>query len=111
SYSGAAPADSPVARQLSHPMKIAINAISIRQGGSVTTLEKLLSEFVKLRPQHEYHLIANNALRAANLPRDRRLHYHYFVWAEHSQLLIVLWYLIALPGWLKRNRIDVLFSH
>jgi glycosyltransferase involved in cell wall biosynthesis len=91
-------------------MKIAINALTIRHGGSLVALQKLLSGFVELRPAHEYHLIASSALRKA-MPDDPKLHIHYFAWAERYQLLTVLWYLIVLPFWLKRHQIDVLHSH
>ena len=92
-------------------MNIAINALTIRKGGSVTTLQKLLGGFLEIGEDHQYQLIANGALRDAGLPRDQKVHYHYFAWAEHRRLLTVLWYLIVLPAWLRRNRIDVLFSH
>lgn len=37
-------------------LKIAINAISLRKGGTVIALDKLLSRLVETAPQREYHV-------------------------------------------------------
>src|SRR5512141_1592540 len=91
-------------------MKIAINAISIKEGGSAVVLDRLLDEFVQLRPEIEYHVIASTSLPNFSALRYPRVRLHYFPWAEKSFLLVILWYMLALPFWLRRQRIDVLFS-
>lgn len=92
------------------PMRIAINAISIRNGGPAVALEKLLGSFLQLRPDYEYHLILSHALDDLPAIRHKSVRCYYFNWAERHPLFTGLWYLFVLPIWLARKRIDVLFS-
>jgi glycosyltransferase involved in cell wall biosynthesis len=91
-------------------MRIAINAISVKEGGGVVAFEKLLAQFVRIKPDYEYHVIANRALPHFPCIDHRSVHLHRFQWAEWNYLFGSLWYLLVLPSWLKRRRIDVLFS-
>lgn len=90
-------------------MKIAINAISIIRGGGLVVLRKLISGFLELAPDHEYHVIANSTLPdfEKTYPQVR---VHRFEWAEGNYLKIWFWYVAVLPVWLARQHIDVLFS-
>ncbi|SRR5579875_301481 len=91
-------------------MRIAINALTIREGGGLVALEKLLSEFIRLKPEYEYYLIASKALPRLHCLEHKTVHRCHFVWAERNFPMITLWYLAVLPAWLQRKRIDVLFS-
>jgi glycosyltransferase involved in cell wall biosynthesis len=91
-------------------LRVAINAISTIHGGAAVALEKLLTQFVILRPQHEFHVIANTTLLESARIRHPNVKFHHFAWAQRSYLRTSLWYMTALPLWLKHHRIDVLFS-
>jgi glycosyltransferase involved in cell wall biosynthesis len=91
-------------------MKIAINALTVREGGGLVALEKLLSQFVRLKPEYEYYIIASKALPRLRCMEHETVHRCHFVWAERNLPMLSLWYLAVLPAWLQRNRVDVLFS-
>jgi len=91
-------------------MRIAINAISVKEGGGIVALEKLLTQFVRLKPEYEYHLIANQAFPHLSCMEHESVRRYEFLWAERNLPMISLWYLTVLPAWLRRKRIDVLFS-
>jgi glycosyltransferase involved in cell wall biosynthesis len=91
-------------------MRIAINAISVKEGGGAVVLEKLLTQFVRLKPEYEYHVIASHALPSLPCIRHQSVYRYEFEWVEQSYLLGSLWYLLVLPAWLRSKRIDVLFS-
>lgn len=91
-------------------MRIAINAISVKEGGGIVALEKLLAEFVRLKPEHEYYVIANHSVPFLPGTERDNVHRCQFGWAERNYLLGSLWYLLVLPPWLKSKHIDVLFS-
>ncbi|SRR5579885_2987349 len=91
-------------------MRIAINALTVREGGGLVALEKLLSQFVRLKPEYQYYVIASQALPDLPCLEHEAVRRCEFVWAERSYSTISLWYLTVLPAWLRKNRIDVLFS-
>ncbi len=91
-------------------MKIAINALTVREGGSLVALEKLLNQFVRLKPEYEYHVIASQALPYLSFMDHHAVRRYNFPWAERNLPMVSLWYLAVLPAWLRKNRIDVLFS-
>jgi|SRR5579885_1040092 glycosyltransferase involved in cell wall biosynthesis len=91
-------------------MRIAINALTVREGGGLVALEKLLAQFVRLKPEYEYHVIASRTLPYMSCMEHATVRRHQFVWAERNLPMIGLWYLAILPAWLRKNRIDVLFS-
>ena len=91
-------------------MRIAINALSVREGGGSVAFEKLLGQFVRLKPEYEYHVITSQALPHFPCTKHKSVQRHQFVWAEQNYLFGSLWYLFVLPLWLRRNKIDVLFS-
>ena len=90
-------------------MKIAINAVSLRRGGAVTVLHKLLSQFVEFGPQHEYHILANESLPRI-LDGHPQVRYHRFNLIEGSYARTALWHAAVLSRWFARERVDVLFS-
>jgi glycosyltransferase involved in cell wall biosynthesis len=91
-------------------MRIAINAISVKDGGGIVALEKLLAQFVLLKPEYEYHVIANQAFPRLSCMEHQSVRRYEFPWAERNLPMMSLWYLAVLPAWLRRKRIDVLFS-
>ena len=90
-------------------MKIAINAVSLRKGGAVTVLHKLLSQFVEFGPQHEYHVLANGSLPRI-LDGHPQVRYHRFNWIDASYARTALWHAVVLSRWCAREHVDVLFS-
>jgi glycosyltransferase involved in cell wall biosynthesis len=91
-------------------MRIAINALTVREGGSLVALEKLLSQFVRLKPEYEYYIIASTALPSLRCLEHETVHLCHFKWAERNLPMLSLWYLAVLPAWLRKKHIDVLFS-
>src|SRR5690348_7084558 len=91
-------------------MRIAINALTVKDGGGLVALEKLLSQFVRLEPEYEYYVIASQTLPDLSCMEHQTVRRCEFVWAERNYSTIGLWYLTILPAWLRKNRIDVLFS-
>jgi glycosyltransferase involved in cell wall biosynthesis len=91
-------------------MNIAINAISVKTGGSALVLRKLLEKFVVLRDDCEYYVIVNSSLLDCPCAEHPRIHIYTFPWMEKNFLLTGFWYLAVLPRWLKRRSIDILFS-
>jgi glycosyltransferase involved in cell wall biosynthesis len=90
-------------------MKIAINALTLRKGGTLVVLNKLLTGFVEIAPDNEYHVLANLATPAA-LEGNPQVKYHHFDWTNASYARVAFWYVAVLPLWLRRHKIDVLFS-
>ena len=91
-------------------MRIAINALTVREGGGLVALEKLLNQFIRLKPEYEYYVIASQALPQLSFMEHQAVHRCNFLWAERNLSTISLWHLLVLPAWLRKNRIDVLFS-
>jgi glycosyltransferase involved in cell wall biosynthesis len=91
-------------------MRIAINALTVREGGSLVALEKLLAQFVRLKPEYEYYVIASQALPRLRCMEHQTVRRCHFAWAERNLPMTSLWYLAVLPAWLRKNHIDVLFS-
>jgi glycosyltransferase involved in cell wall biosynthesis len=91
-------------------MKIAINAISVKEGGGIVALEKLLTQFIRLKPEYEYHVIASQAFPDLNCLRHNSVRRYQFPWAERSLPMMGLWYMAVLPAWLRMKHVDVLFS-
>ena len=91
-------------------MKIGINAISIRKGGGVVVLGRLLSNFVRLHPEHQYFLTASEALAADVIPQSPAVTVRWFPEAKRSYTRMIAWHLVTLPALLEREQIDVFFS-
>lgn len=91
-------------------MRIAINAISLRKGGVLVALDKLLQQFSRLKPNYEFHVVVGEPMPQLSQLDNPNVHYHRFRWADKDYARGGLWYLTVLPIWLRRQRIDVLFS-
>ncbi len=91
-------------------MKIAVNAISLRKGGTVIAVGKLLSRLAELQPEHEYHVLADAKMPAVLKVDHPSVRYHYFSWIGRSHFRVAIWYALILPFWLRRESVDVLFS-
>lgn len=91
-------------------LKILINAMSLKVGGGLVVLVRLLEECLDLHPEHEWHLVANPQVVDLLRKKFPAVHCHVFLWAERSPLHNTIFYLWALNRLAKRLRADVLFS-
>jgi len=91
-------------------MKVLINAISIKEGGSLVVFRSLLKEFVAQRPDISWHVAVNSQVE--NMPELKlpNVHSHIFHSAERTPLHVKWWYNIVLPKLIKQIDADVLFS-
>lgn len=72
-------------------------------------LDQLLSRFVEIAPQHQYHVLASESLPAV-LDRHPQILYHRFNWTDASYWRTALWQSLVLSRWCAREHVDVLFS-
>lgn len=88
---------------------IAINAISIKEGGSLVVLENLLREMVSARPTWKWHVAINEDGRA-RLPDIDRVTFQ--VWPAHrlAGRRVRIWYETELVDMIGRVNADLLFS-
>ncbi len=87
------------------PMRIAVNAFSARLGGGQTYLRNLF-EHLPVRDDIEVLVFASPGL---NLPPHPRVTLVGTRWPTTNPVLRALWERLVLPGWLRRQGIDVLF--
>ncbi|KAA6183951.1 glycosyltransferase family 4 protein [Thiohalocapsa marina] len=90
-------------------MRVLINAVSIKDGGSLVLLVRLLAAMLERDPSVEWQVVVHPAV-AARLPRHERVRTLTFDWAERTPAHLLYWYNIALPWLIRRLRPDVLFS-
>ncbi len=90
--------------------RLAINAISIKEGGSVVVLEKLIKEFLRSKQDIHILVVTNTRLTSPEVLENPRVQTVYFQWAERVGILTIIWYLIWLPIWLVFRRVEILFS-
>lgn len=93
------------------PTRIGINAVLLTRGGAAVALDKLLSEFVRLRPELEYHVVFGRTLPALASMEHKSVHRYLSHFAGKGQFSFALWHFVGLPIWLIRHRIDTLFTH
>lgn len=91
--------------RLTPPLRIAVNAFSARLGGGQTYLRNLFSHLPG-RDDIEVFVFAPPGL---DLPPHPRVVMVGTRWPTTNPLLRALWERFALPRWLRRERIDVLF--
>lgn len=91
-------------------MRVAVNAVSLRKGGTAIAVSKLLSHLVDIAPEHEYHVLADEPLPPMLSLAHPSVRYHRFPWLGRGGARTALWYSFVLPFWLRREAIDVLFS-
>ena len=73
-------------------------------------LDKLLQQFSRLRPNYEFHVVLGEPMPQLTELNNPNVHYHRFRCGDGDYARTGLWYLTVLPMWLRRQRIDVLFS-
>lgn len=88
---------------------VVINAISIKEGGSLVVLKKLLCAMFELKPDWQWH-IATNCLAADTLSTCPGTICHIFPDSKISSAKVRLWYEVDLPRLLQRVKADILFS-
>lgn len=87
---------------------IVINAISVREGGSLVVLRELLAGMSALRPYWRWHVVVNS--EAPVLPALPNTEYLRFPAVDRSGLRTRLRYEAGLPALLAQVDADVLFS-
>ena len=89
---------------------VLINAISVREGGSLVVLQNLLAGMVHLRPEWQWHVATNSEARALQ-PDLQNTTFHVFPDHQIAGCKVRLWYEIGLPRLIKQVKADLLFSH
>jgi glycosyltransferase involved in cell wall biosynthesis len=88
---------------------IVINAISVKEGGSLVVLRELLSGMSAIRPQWHWHVVVNSEVTNP-LPELPNIAYLRFPKLDRSGFRTRLWYETVLPALLERLGADLLFS-
>lgn len=91
-------------------MKVLINAISIKEGGSRVVLGKLLQHMTAIDDTTQWHVAANARLRGCKELQLPRIVPHFFGDTELAPMYIWCWYNRTLPKLLIETGADVLFS-
>lgn len=90
-------------------MRVMINALSVKEGGTLVVLDRLLRAMMVQDPGVEWLVVANPRV-AHLLPYDSKIRLLVFDWAERSAVHLQYWYQSTLPVLVRRLRPDVLFS-
>lgn len=88
---------------------IVINAISVREGGSLVVLQNLLAGMVHLRLDWQWHVATNSKARAL-LPDLYNTVFHVIPDHKFAGWKVRLWYETGLPHLVKQVKGDLLFS-
>jgi glycosyltransferase involved in cell wall biosynthesis len=88
---------------------VVINAISVKEGGSLVVLRELLACMSTIRPQWRWHVVVNSQV-ANPLPERPNVEYLRYPEVDRSGLRTRLWYETGLPRLLHRVGADILFS-
>lgn len=88
---------------------IVINAISVKEGGSLVALQNLLEGMVLLRPEWQWH-VATNSEAHARLPDLHNTVFHVFPERVYAGWKVRLWYETGLPRLARQVKADLLFS-
>jgi glycosyltransferase involved in cell wall biosynthesis len=88
---------------------IVINAVSVREGGSLVVLRELLPLMVQARADWHWHVVTN-AETSRQLPACNNVTYHVYQEQELASWRIRLWYESVLPRLLATTNADLLFS-
>lgn len=91
-------------------MKILVNAISIKEGGSLVVLRNLLRHMVELDASIQWHVAAHASISQIPEFSLPRVCGHFFADAERSPLHVQWWYNVTLPALVRRIGADLLFS-
>lgn len=90
-------------------MRVLINAVSIKDGGSLVVLVRLLAAMMARNPGIEWLVVVHPAI-ARELPQHERVQALVFDWAERTPLHLLYWYNRTLPLLVRRLQPDVVFS-
>ena len=91
-------------------MIVLINAISIKEGGSLVVLRNLLRHLSALDERVQWHVAANARIRGMAELSLPRVTAHFFDASGRSPLHIQWWDNQTLPGLLERVGAELLFS-
>ena len=90
-------------------VRVLVNAVSIKEGGSLVVLARLLDAMIARRPDIDWHAAVHPGVaRQGVLPKAVTL--WTFPWVERSPGHRIYWYEITLPRLVRRLRADLLFS-
>ncbi|WP_176957512.1 glycosyltransferase [Mariprofundus sp. KV] len=91
-------------------MIVLINAISIKEGGSLVVLQNLLLHMIKLDDSIRWHVAAHGSIADLEVFSHPRVTGHFFSNIGHSPLHVQWWYNVTLPGLVRHIGADLLFS-
>jgi len=91
-------------------LNVLINAISIKEGGSLVVVRKLISEFAKAKPDYTWFVAVcrENLLDNENLLSN--VNVLIFPWAEKSAFHLWYWYEFIVSKLIKEIDISLLYS-
>lgn len=90
-------------------MIVLINAISVKEGGSLVVLDRLLAGMAELRPDWRW-IVAASSDAAARIQTRENCTVRTFPELEQSGLRTRVWYETGLPRLLRDEHADLLFS-
>lgn len=90
-------------------MKVLINALSIKEGGSLVVLTRLSDAMIIRRSDIEWHAVIDPGV-ARRSPLPPAVTAWRFPWVERSPAHLLYWYEVTLPRLIGRLDADVLFS-
>ena len=88
---------------------IVINAVSVREGGSLVVLQELLAVMTLLRPDWKWHVTTNARARAL-LPSFNNTQFHVYPESQLTGWRIKWWYETELHSLVFETGADLLFS-
>jgi len=88
---------------------IVVNAISVKEGGSLVVLRELVLRMVAMQPGWNWKIIVHNKIRE-RLPEHPSLDYRSFPLIDKHSWLVYFWYQLLLPRLLKELNASLLFS-
>jgi len=91
-------------------VKIAINTTSAVAGGGVTYIKNLLPYLSKINTTHQYLILTTLAGKEAFYFQHPNFKFVSFETPSRSSILRILWEQFFLPSFLKKERVDILFS-
>ncbi len=89
---------------------IVVNAISVKEGGSLVVLRELLPEMVEMRTEWKWVVVVHSKVKEA-LPKLPSIEYRCFPTIDRHAWRVRLWYEIGLPQLLNELGASLLFSH
>lgn len=91
-------------------MKIAINTMSAVAGGGVTYIKNLLTYLSKLNTHHQFLILTTPKGKETFYFQHPDFKFLSFRIPSKSSILRILWEQLILPSFLKKEKVDVLFS-